>query len=68
MTVLWIVLGVAAIGGALIVLRFLVKVLAAARQLQRNVQVLGDAVTAELRRLGGDMAELGDSIDKKRRR
>ena len=68
MTVLWIVLAVVAIGGALVVLRFLVKVLAAARQLRQNVEVLGDAVTDELRRLGGDMAELGDSIDKKRRR
>ncbi len=68
MTVLWIVLALVAIVGAIIIIRSLLKVLAAARQLQRNVQVLGDAVTAELRRLGGDMAELGESIDKKRRR
>jgi hypothetical protein len=68
MSILWVVLGVVALGGAVVTLFFLVKVLAAARQLQRNVQVLGDAVTDELRRLGGDMAELGESIDKKRRR
>jgi hypothetical protein len=68
MSVLWVVLGVVAFTGAVVVLLFLMKVLTAARQLQRNVQVLGDAVTDELRRLGGDMAELGESIDKKRRR
>jgi hypothetical protein len=68
MTVLWVVLGVVAFAGAVVTLVFLMKVLTAARQLQRNVQVLGDAVTDELRRLGGDMAELGESIDKKRRR
>ncbi|HWC10118.1 MAG TPA: hypothetical protein VG455_02750 [Acidimicrobiales bacterium] len=68
MTVVWIVLAVAALAGAIVVLRFLIKVLAAARQLQTNVHVLGDAVTAELRRLGGDMADLGESIDKQRRR
>ncbi|HYX44559.1 MAG TPA: hypothetical protein VE760_05905 [Acidimicrobiales bacterium] len=68
MSALWVLLGVVAFGGAVVVLLFLMKVLTAARQLQRNVQVLGDAVTDELRRLGGDMAELGESIDKKRRR
>ncbi len=67
-TVLWIVLAVVALAGAVVVLRYLMQVVAAARQLQRNVQVLGDAVTAELRRLGGDMAELGESIDEQRRR
>ena len=68
MSVVWVVLGVVAFGGAVVTLVFLAKVLTAARQLQRNVQVLGDAVTEELRRMGGDMAELGENIDKKRRR
>ena len=68
MSVVWVVLGVVALAGAVVTLVFLAKVLTAARQLQRNVQVLGDAVTEELRRMGGDMAELGENIDKKRRR
>ncbi len=68
MDAVWIVVLLVALVGALIVLRFLMKVLAAARQLQRNVQVLGDSVSAELRRLGGDMNELAENIDKQRRR
>ena len=68
MSVVWVVLGVVALAGAVVTLLFLMKVLTAARQLQRNVQVLGDAVSAELKRLGGDMAELGEKIDEQRRR
>ena len=68
MTVVWIVLGVVALTGAIVTLLFLAKVHAAARQLQRNVQVLGDSVSSELKRLGGDMAELGENIDRQRRR
>lgn len=68
MTWLWIVLAVVALGGAAIVFRSLAKVLAAARQLQRNVNVLSEQVSAELHRLGGDLSELGDSIDEARRK
>jgi TRAP-type C4-dicarboxylate transport system permease small subunit len=68
MTVLWIVLAVVAVTGALVVIRVLARVLAAARQLQQNVESLGESVSAELKRLGGDLAELGDSIDEARRR
>jgi hypothetical protein len=68
MTVLWIALGVMAIIGVAAIVRVLARVLAAARQLQRNVDLLGQSVNAELERLGGDVADLGDSIDKTRRR
>ncbi len=63
MTWLWIVLAVAALIGAALVLRTLAKALAAARQLQRTVNVLSEQVTAEVQRLGDDVAELGDSLD-----
>lgn len=63
MTWLWVVLAVVALTGAVIVFRSLAKVLAAARQLQRNVDVLSDQVSAELRRLGDEVSELGDSVD-----
>ncbi len=68
MEAVWIVILLFALAGAIVVLRFLMKVLAAARQLQSNVQVLGDSVSAELKRLGGDMSELAENIDKQRRR
>jgi hypothetical protein len=68
MTVLWIALGVMALIGVAAIVRVLARVLAAARQLQRNVDLLGQSVNAELERLGGDVADLGDSIDKTRRR
>jgi len=67
-TWLWIVLAVVAVTGAAIVLHTLAKVLAAARQLQRNVNVLSEQVSAELQRLGGELAELGDSLDEARKR
>ena len=63
MTWLWVVLAVVAVTGAVIVFRSLAKVLAAARQLQRNVDVLSDQVSAELRRLADEVSELGDSVD-----
>ena len=63
MTWLWVVLAVVAVTGAVIVFRALAKVLAAARQLQRNVDVLSDQVSAELRRLADEVSELGDSVD-----
>ncbi len=68
MSAVWIVLIAVGLAGAIVVLLFLMKVPAAARRLQQNVQVLGDAVSAELKRMGGDMAELGENIDKQRRR
>ena len=68
MDAVWIVILVVAMVGAIIVLWFLMKVLAAAGQLQRNVQVLGDCVSAELRRIGGDMSDLAENIDTQRRR
>ncbi len=68
MTALWIVLGLMALIGVAAIVRVLARVLAAARQLQRNVDALGQSVSAELQRLGGDMNDLGASIDKTRRR
>jgi len=68
MTAVWIVLGLMALVGVAAIVRVLARVLAAARQLQRNVDMLGQSVNAELQRLGGDVNDLGESIDKTRRR
>jgi parvulin-like peptidyl-prolyl isomerase len=65
-TVLWIVLAAVALVGAAFVIRALARVAAAARQLQRSVETLGDQVSTQLKELGGDMSELGDAIDKTR--
>jgi len=68
MDALWIVVGVVALTGAVVIFFVLTRVLLAARQLQRNVDTLGQQVSEELKRLGGDAAELGESIDKTRHR
>ena len=68
MSVLWIVLAVMALGGAFLLFRSLSKVLGAARALQQHVDTLGEQVNAELKRLGGDLAQLGDELDQTRRR
>ncbi|HEX3394648.1 MAG TPA: hypothetical protein VHS52_08980 [Acidimicrobiales bacterium] len=68
MTLLWIALGLIALIGVAAIVRVLARVLAAARQLQHNVDLLGQSVNAELERLEGDVADLGESIDKTRRR
>ncbi len=68
MDALWIVLAVLGVTAAVVVFFVLSRVLAAARQLQRNVDTLGQSVSEELKRLGGDSAALGESIDKTRRR
>ncbi|MDQ6799101.1 MAG: hypothetical protein M3011_13985 [Actinomycetota bacterium] len=68
MTAVWIVLGLMALIGVVAIARVLARVLAAARQLQRNVDMLGASVNEELKRLGGDVSDLGESIDKTRRR
>lgn len=68
MNALWIVLAVLGVTAAVVVFYVLSRVLAAARQLQRNVDTLGQSVSEELKRLGGDSAALGESIDKTRRR
>jgi hypothetical protein len=68
MSVLWVVLAVMALGGAFLIFRALSKVLAAARALQHHVDTLGEQVNAELKRLGGDLAELGEELDQTRRR
>jgi len=68
MTAVWIVLGLMALIGVAAIVRVLARVLAAARQLQRNVDILGASVSEELKRLGGDVNDLGESIDKTRRR
>ncbi len=65
---MWIVLGLMALIAVAAIVRALSRVLAAARQLQRNVETLGQSVNAELNRLGGDVSDLGESIDKTRRR
>ncbi|MFN2607882.1 MAG: hypothetical protein ABR511_08290 [Acidimicrobiales bacterium] len=59
MTALWIALAVLAITGALVVLKVLSGVLGAARQLQRNVETLGQSVRAELERLDAEAAAGG---------
>ncbi|HEX2274820.1 MAG TPA: hypothetical protein VHG90_13175 [Acidimicrobiales bacterium] len=66
--VLWVVLAVVVVGGTFVILRALHSVLTAARALQRHVETLGDQVNAELKGLGGDMAELGESLEKARRK
>jgi len=68
MNVLWIVLAILGVTGAVIVFFVLTRVFVAARQLQRNVDVLGQSVSEELKKLGGDAAALGEPIDKTRRR
>ncbi len=68
MTAVWILLGLMALIAVAAIVRVLARVLAAARQLQRNVDTLGQSVSAELKRLEGDVSDLGDSIDKTRRR
>ena len=65
---LWIVLALLGLTGAVVVFFVLTRVLMAARQLQRNVDGLGKAVNEEMKRLGIDAADLGESIDKTRRR
>jgi len=66
MTVLWIVLAVVGLTGALVVLKVLAGVLKAARQLQRNVEALSQSVKTELERIEGDVTALGESIDETR--
>ncbi len=68
MTALWILLGLMVLIGVAAIVRVLARVLTAARQLQRNVDILGASVSEELKRLGGDVSDLGESIDKTRRR
>jgi len=68
MTAVWIVLGLMALIAVAAIVRVLSRVLAAARQLQRNVEVLGQSVKAELNRIEGDVSDLGESIDRTRRR
>ena len=65
---LWIVLALLGLTGAVVVFFVLTRVLMAARQLQRNVDGLGKAVNEEMKRLGIEAADLGESIDKTRRR
>jgi cytochrome c-type biogenesis protein CcmH/NrfF len=64
--VLWVALAVVVVGGAFVIFRALHNVLKAARALQQHVETLGDQVNAELKSLGGDMAELGESLEKSR--
>ena len=68
MSVLWFVLAVVALGGAIVVVRALAKVLSAARQLQQHVDILSQQVNTELKRLGGDLADLGESLDEARKK
>ena len=68
MTMFWILLGVLALGGALIVVRALSKVAAAAKDLQKNVAILSQHVTSSIQHMGGDVQALGDSVDELRRR
>ncbi|HEV3402421.1 MAG TPA: hypothetical protein VG078_11420 [Acidimicrobiales bacterium] len=66
--VLWVGLAVVVVGGAFVIFRALHNVLRAARALQQHVETLGDQVNAELKNLGGEMAQLGESLEKSRRK
>jgi uncharacterized membrane-anchored protein YhcB (DUF1043 family) len=66
--VLWVVLAVVVVGGCFLIFRALHNVLKAARALQRHVESLGDQVNSGLKELGGEMAELGESLEKSRRK
>lgn len=66
--VLWVVLGIVVLGGCFVIFRALHNVLRAARALQRHVESLGDQVNAGLKEIGGEMAELGESLEKSRRK
>jgi hypothetical protein len=68
MAAFWIVLAVLALTGAIVVLRVLAGVLKAARQLQRNVETLGQSVNAELQRLSGEADQPGATVDESRPR
>ncbi len=67
-TVLWVVLAVVVVGGCFVIFKALHNVLTAARELQRHVETLGSQVNAELKSMGGEMAELGESLEKARRK
>ncbi len=68
MWALWVLLAVVVLGGLFVIFRALQNVLTAARALQRHVETLSDQVNAELKGLGGEMADLGDALDKARRK
>ncbi len=68
MWALWVLLAVVVVGGLFVIFRALHNVLTAARALQRHVETLGDQVNAELKELGGEMAELGEALDRARRK
>lgn len=65
---LWVLLAVVVVGGAVIVLRALARVAAAARDLQRNVAILRDHVSSAIEHMGGDLQALGDSAEALRKR
>ncbi len=68
MWALWVLLAVVVVGGLFVIFRALHNVLTAARALQHHVDTLSNQVNAELKGLGGDMAELGEALDKARRK
>lgn len=67
MTLLWIALGVIAVAGALVVIRALAKVAAAAKDLQRNVVMLSNHVSNAMQHMGADMQALNQTVDDLRR-
>ena len=67
-TALWVLLAVVVLGGAVLVLRVLARVAAAARELQRNVAILSQHVASSIQHMGGDVQALGETVDDLRRR
>jgi uncharacterized membrane-anchored protein YhcB (DUF1043 family) len=63
MLALWIVLGIALVGGSFLVFRTLHKLMMAARQLQRTVNTMKEHVEAQAGELHTDVKALGETIE-----
>ncbi len=68
MWALWVLLAVVVVGGGVVIFRALHNALKAARAIQRHVETLGDQVNAGLKEMGGDLAQLAESLEKTRRK
>lgn len=68
MALLWIAVGITVLIGAIIVVRALARVMAAARELQRNVVMLSNHVGNALQHMGADMQALNETVDDLQRR
>ncbi|HEX8769452.1 MAG TPA: hypothetical protein VF711_01645 [Acidimicrobiales bacterium] len=63
MLVLWIVLGIVVVGASFFVFRTLHKLMLAARQLQRTVNIMKEHVEAQASELDADVKSLGETIE-----